>query len=99
MNVLGKISRSSLLSVVFPLEEQPLTPTTTAFRGVAIVAEMAVLDDDGKGRSFDEMEIVSPEKRPILASVSLTSPFRLNTDETGRGEILKLSVEILSSSI
>jgi len=29
--VLGKISRRSLARVVFPLEEQPLIPTTTAF--------------------------------------------------------------------
>ena len=27
----GKISRRSLASVVFPLDEQPLIPTTTAF--------------------------------------------------------------------
>jgi hypothetical protein len=31
MNVFGKISRSSLLKVVFPLDEAPLMPTTRAF--------------------------------------------------------------------
>lgn len=31
MKVLGKTSRSSLASVVFPLDEEPLMPTMTAF--------------------------------------------------------------------
>jgi hypothetical protein len=38
--VLGKISLIKRLNVVFPLDEQPLTPTTIAFRvfGIFVVA-------------------------------------------------------------
>ena len=59
----GKISRSNLLRVVFPLEEQPLMPTTKAFRGVAIVGESRVLvvmrEEAGLTKSM------SPEKRTV----------------------------------
>jgi hypothetical protein len=34
---LGKTSQRSRLSVDFPLDEQPLTATTTAFRGLAML--------------------------------------------------------------
>lgn len=34
---MGKTSQRSRLSVDFPLDEQPLTATTTAFRGLAML--------------------------------------------------------------
>jgi hypothetical protein len=63
--VLGKISRSRRLRVVFPLEEQPLIPITTAFGGVAIAVESWLFIDER--RSFAELEMgghSSPDEIP-----------------------------------
>jgi hypothetical protein len=39
MTVIGKISRSSRLSVVFPLDEAPLMPTTNVFVPESIMVQ------------------------------------------------------------
>ena len=39
MNVFGKISRSSRLSVVFPLDEAPLMPNTNVFVPESIIVQ------------------------------------------------------------
>jgi hypothetical protein len=51
MNVFGKMSRSSLLNVVFPLEEAPLMPTTRAFLPGSTMFELVPPEFDYYGEN------------------------------------------------
>jgi hypothetical protein len=99
--VFGNISLSRRARVVFPLDEHPLSPTTTAFRWLAMVIYLAFVQKLKHWRvSRSRSKIVHRldfTAKPFLGSSPLSLLFK--TDESMRPEVYTIVMLCISSAV